>query len=693
MSSASEDNDNLSCHINLINQHQEKGKNMLSQTKILPSEQEIFANLANICCQPGYIHAIAYFCARDNFDYEENINKNDSALIPTEIDLLIGLTIKADIDWSLPCEKTFLGYINETEKILKKLHDRLNNPSRNALENAIQNGSDFKEGTEWCREAIFYASQSAYYFQYFDLALKKYEADSEWLQKNCGFKIDDAINIAKSINEIIDQNISDYINSTSSESTSLDFFTFSTDEIASKANFTKDFVYSVLKKFELQLKNRNQNFNSLDDFNEIKSSPLISMPNGKFLLLQPYSLAEAIYESPSYWMSKDEQYYPTFTKNRGQFAEKFVADRLVSVFGEDNVYLNVKILSSKKAVGVSEIDVLVLWGNRAIIVQTKSKRLTIEARKGNDKSIRDDFKKAIQDAYGQGVKCAKALKELIKIKNNPDVRLEMDNKRQVILPAQIKKTYIFCVVSDYYPSLAHQSYSFLKTNSINQVSNPLVMDVFTIDVMTEMLQSPLQFFYYLNQRTEGAWPSSLSNHELDILSFHLANKNGLPVLPVNRKLYLGNFSTKLDHTMMKRRVGLQVKSSIDGILTRFNDMNNISRIIESDPKALELGLLLLSISDDKIYPVNKKIEELILKNREDKALYYLTDNKDKYILLRFICTDKPLNMVIPNLISECNYLKDKHKASQCFGIYISPDGSNLKCLVTLDFPWNQCQTT
>ena len=45
----------------------------------------------------------------------------------------------------------------------------------------------------------------------------------------------------------------------------------------------------------------------------------------------------------------------------------------------------------------------------AIVLQAKSKRLTLEAKKGNDGQIRDDFKKSIQDSCDQGYACAKFL--------------------------------------------------------------------------------------------------------------------------------------------------------------------------------------------------------------------------------------------------------------------------------------------
>jgi hypothetical protein len=44
-----------------------------------------------------------------------------------------------------------------------------------------------------------------------------------------------------------------------------------------------------------------------------------------------------------------------------------------------------------------------LNSNRAIILQAKSKKLTIAARQGNDNRLQDDFKKAVQGAYDQAI--------------------------------------------------------------------------------------------------------------------------------------------------------------------------------------------------------------------------------------------------------------------------------------------------
>ena len=56
---------------------------------------------------------------------------------------------------------------------------------------------------------------------------------------------------------------------------------------------------------------------------------------------------------------------------------------------------------------LAEIDLLVRFGSRVLVLQAKSKRLTIQVRRGNDLQIKDDLKKTIQDSSGQAYRCAR----------------------------------------------------------------------------------------------------------------------------------------------------------------------------------------------------------------------------------------------------------------------------------------------
>src|SRR4051812_7116615 len=79
-----------------------------------PTEQRAFDELAALCASPGYVHAIAAICLRENIvSYVEKMSVSDlqisranERVLRNEITTLVGLMIKREIDWSTPDETT-----------------------------------------------------------------------------------------------------------------------------------------------------------------------------------------------------------------------------------------------------------------------------------------------------------------------------------------------------------------------------------------------------------------------------------------------------------------------------------------------------------------------------------------------------------------------------------------------------------
>ncbi|MHB1359396.1 MAG: SEC-C metal-binding domain-containing protein [Rhodocyclaceae bacterium] len=660
------------------------------------SEQEVFTDLAALCCRPGYIHAVAQFCFRDNVIlYSGDMKAADmrkmfspSRLIRTEINTLLGLMIKAEIDWTLPAPKTVQEYMDATEQLLEELHHCLSGEFWSGLtKEAVERGFNPFERGKVLREPIFYGGEAAYNFQYLDLAIRKHAGDVSWLQANRGFTIDQASRVAKAVEEVHADRfcaICERMRKQHPDNwTMIPLFTFTADEIAVKTNLDDEVVKRVLGAFALPSTERNEGFNELHDFNIITATPLLRMPSGEFLSLQSYSLAEAIYEAPHHWMYQDEAYRPTLSKNRGDFTESFVAERLSLVFGTEHVHLNVDVFETKAA-KISDIDVLVVWGNRVVIVQAKSKRLTLESRKGNDQVLRDDFKKAVQVAYGQGAACAKCL---------PDkrYRLVTPDGCDVVMPQDIKEIYIFCVVSDHYPALSFQTRQFLQTENIDRVEAPLVMDVFALDAMTEMLQSPLQFLSYVNRRANYA-EQLMASQELTILGYHLAHN--LWVQSDVDLMQLGDdFSAGLDIAMAVRRTGMQGAATPDGVLTRFGKttIGRIVKEIESrpDPATIDLGFLLLAMSENAVTEMSRAVDKVAARTRADRKLHDVTFGFREGAGITFHCTDEPPSVAGPRLESYCALRKYREKAREWFGLCMSSSGPDVRFGVSLVFPWIQ----
>lgn len=663
-------------------------------------EPEVLAELAALCRRPGYVHAVAHFCFRDNMIlYTDDMKESDmrkmfspSRLIRTEINSLLGLMIKGEVDWTLPAPKTLQEYVETSERLLEELHDCMSGEFFSGLtKEAIESGTfnPFERG-DVLREPIFYSGEAAYNFQYLDLAARKYTADGPWILANRGFTIDQASHVARAVGEVQD----DHFDATRdrlrkqdpSKWTMVSFFAFKAEEVAAKAGLATDIVERVLSAFELSPTERNAGFNTLHDFNIITATPLLRMPSGEFLSLQSYSLAEAIYEAPFYWMVKDKVYSPTLTKNRGDFTENFIAERLGLVFGTEHVHQNVDIIETKAA-KATEIDTLVVWANRLIVVQAKSKRLTLEARKGNDQVIRNDFKKSVQAAYDQGVKCARCLL-------NKRYRFVTQDGREVILPQNIKEIYLFCIVSDHYPALSFQARQFLQTQAIDRVQAPLVMDIFAIDAMTEMLQSPLQFLSYINRRTNYD-EQLMASQELTILGYHL--KKNLWVEPNIDLMHLADDLTAgLDIAMTARRTGMQGAATPDGVLTRFGNIT-IGRIVKEiearpDSATVDLGFLLLSMSEQAVTEMSRVVDRLAARSRTDDKVHDASFAFKEGPGITFHCTDEPLHVAGRRLDSYCKRRKYKEKAKEWYGLCMSSKGPNVRFGVSLTYPWIQNPT-
>ncbi len=115
------------------------------------SETEIFADLMELTAQPGYAHAIAYICHRDNLvAYKGEWKASDMShlfdpnrLIRTEITTLLGLMVRQPLELTLPDIQIIEIYVFRSDELMAELHGALNRPSiEHLLTNALAGGTD-----------------------------------------------------------------------------------------------------------------------------------------------------------------------------------------------------------------------------------------------------------------------------------------------------------------------------------------------------------------------------------------------------------------------------------------------------------------------------------------------------------------------------------------------------------------------
>ena len=646
-------------------------------------ENDIFNDLAALCVSRGYVHALAALSLEsalvvvDREMTAETMSAlySRSRLISTEINTLVGLMMRDRISFDRPGPAVIADYVQRTHALIDELHQAVVETGTKVILaeiDARQPANPFVTG-DVLREVIFYGAMSAYAFQYRDMAPLKYAADADWLSINKNLRVGVCHAVCRTVVGILQARVVRTMDDTDSKPagdvSTLPGFTFSCSEVAAQANLDATDVRAVLEAFALPCGERNATFKSLHRFNVAYAYPLIPKSADEYVLLQHYALAEAFYNTPFYWMLADNAYAPQALRNRGEFTEAFAYQTLEALFGPRHVFRNVDIRKSKRQI-LGEIDVLVLYGDRAIVLQAKSKMLTLEARSGNETELRKDFKAAVQSATDQAIDCARAiLLEDVELRARDGTPIPSTGVREV-LP--------ITVLSDHYPALAFQATQFLKTPAIDHIARVLTIDLFALDAMTELLASPLRLISYLHLRSRCA-DKLVFGHENTPLGYHLKRnlwlEDGTDML-----LLQDDVAIEVDVAMTVRRDGVPGSAIPDGILTRLTE-TRVGALIaelerEPNPAAIQLGLLFLELSEDTVREISAKVDATVAKSQQDNKLHDATVVlSDAGAGITFHCATQSDHEAMAGLQRHCSRRKRIHNAAQWFAVALRLDGS------------------
>ncbi len=308
-------------------------------------------------------------------------------------------------------------------------------------------------------------------------------------------------------------------------------------------------------------------------------------------------MPDTIYESPFFWMMGDPEYADIHAEHRGRFLEKKAADILGSVFGVQNVFENV-VISEKGGDPKGEIDVLVVYGEFAIVAQAKSKRVTLSARAGDTEALEKDFKGAIQDPYQQALKCIELIKAGAKCITKSDNELELH---------ALPRFFAMVVLSDSFPASTVLSRGMLERS--NQMA-PVIWDIGVLDCVARLLPKPIDMLLYLKYRSDG-FANILSDSEYNYLGYHIESKLALP--PDINFMELGrDHATVVDNFMVAADLGINADRPV-GILEQVNIpvvSELLAKLKNADPRVASVAIDLYEFSSATLKDISRTILEV-----------------------------------------------------------------------------------
>ena len=487
--------------------------------------KDILLDLEHLCQEEGFIYTFSFITFTALWMPAERIGEVNWHERPNhqELALILGFLVKHPLNLAIPESEDVFYYQNDrAHKLLEELHqahaftysgsvaaDAPDSPLRqDATAEAYQDWMDNGSGMV---EPIFYAAEGASEYQFLETAERRYKYDSQWIQDQKGMDLGSMIKVTKQLKEsqlARAQNLQYKDSLRDFCRQCFDLFLFKPEDFPHERRHA---LQHFISAFSIRPGDVNDTLDSIGGYNTVHSHPIVQVSNDNFYVSLLFYLCRSIYESPFYWMVRDEDYRDVALQNRGNATEEIAYETLKMSFG-DNVYRDIK--ARKDGQDVTDIDVLVVFDNKAVIVQAKSKKLRISSRLGEGESIRSDFQEAVQSAYDQALISRLAL---------TDHRYELVNSEgKCVLGARaLDDVYILCITGDYYPALSVQIQYHLRRSEDDPY--PLAMSLFDLEILSCHLKDPYDFLYYLRQRTL-TWEQFRAVSELALLGFHVESK-------------------------------------------------------------------------------------------------------------------------------------------------------------------------
>lgn len=134
------------------------------------------------------------------------------------------------------------------------------------------------------------------------------------------------------------------------------------------------------------------------EFNPLVQTPLLLEGNRYFLFVPPL-LWEAILNSPHYALIRDAQYRTIYDDARAAWLEQQATEAFRRLWPDAQIGWSLAYGPNAQR---TELDGLILRGNKAIIIECKWKSLTLVARRGDSNALRKDITQSILNAFEQG---------------------------------------------------------------------------------------------------------------------------------------------------------------------------------------------------------------------------------------------------------------------------------------------------
>jgi len=252
------------------------------------------------------------------------------------------------------------------------------------------------------------------------------------------------------------------------------------------------------------------------DLNPLAFAPLVEW-RGRYYPFSPPRLFEAVFYAFHARLFADKKYRVTYDDTRAAWLESAAVGAFRTLLQKSEAGRGLHYGPKKARL---ELDGLVLYDNKAILIECKSKSPTLAALSGDVPAILDDLAKAILQPFEQ----AKRARDFLRNTNVVEFVEKATGRTITVRSDEISDMYLVTLVgSGAWASIAANLPSLTPLGLFPGAVYPWALSLADLRVVIESLELPSQLFDYLRRRDAIQKDGRFFLHdEWDFLGVYLA---------------------------------------------------------------------------------------------------------------------------------------------------------------------------
>jgi len=462
----------------------------------------------------------------------------------------------------------------------------------------------------------------------------------------------------------------------------MDFYVCDTNHIAKQLSITTQKTKSILKHVSCMFGEQNSKYQTPLDDNLFLYKPVIRISDDKFFCPQPNALVFYLNRVFYHLLEKEKEAQTRNWEKYNMAKKRYLEERIVQyvarLFPRICIINNAAYSYREKEY---ETDVLVAFDNKMLIFEAKSGIISESAKRGGVKSMERDMKNLISSATTQ----AQRVRSYVLETKNPVFTNPLG--QSLAINEDIKHRIKFYLINVTLESLSAITANLKRLDSFSLFDGeyPWSVDLFHLDIITEILDYPSIFIHYIENRIASQKQSVFFSTDEGVL-FSIYLKMGMlqhSDQEINLILVVPDWSEIFDDYYLKHKEKPRIQKE-----------EFVLQLVEFLEKSRDLGYtettsIILDVHSDVAQTMSKQIQTAIKTAKKKNRVSDFTIISDKPSVGITFMASKDKEKLFEQLFSYCTAKKYQAKRNQWVGISkdITDKENNFTQVIFLDGKW------